>query len=254
MIILFNNKFQTKASAKISILSESFMYGFGVFETLRTNEQKRPQQTKEHILRLEKSAKEIGLSIKQKPSEIEEMIEKVAKKSLHKLQRIKVVAINEGILITSIKLENDEKVYQGVKLKSIKSIRALPKVKTISYLSSYISHEKAAKAGYYDALLINEKGEATEGAYCNIFWFEGETLCTTKDGVLEGITRQTVLKQSSFKTKLKSITLKELVKKDEIFLTQTTKGIVPVIKIDKTKIGSGKPGEKTLTLLAKIFN
>ena len=254
MIILFNNKFQTKASAKISILSVSFMYGFGVFETLRTNNQKKPQQTKEHISRLEKSAKEIGLSIKQKPSEIEEMIEKVAKKSPHNLQRIKVVAINEGILITSIKLENDEKVHHGVKLKSVKSVRALPKVKTISYLSSYISHEKAAKAGYYDALLINEKEEATEGAYCNIFWFEGEILCTTKDGVLEGITRQTVLKKSPFKTKLKSITLRELVKKDEIFLTQTTKGIVPVIKIDNIKIGSGKPGEKTLTLLAKISN
>lgn len=251
MIILFNNKFVSKTSAKISMLSESLMYGFGVFETLRADN-KTPHQAKEHIARLKKSAKEINLKLKYNSNEITKMLEKVVSKSPHKSQKVKIVAIKEGILVTSEKLHINPKIYEGVSLKSVNCTRSLPKVKAISYLSSYISHEKAAKAGFYDALLINDKGEVTEGAYCNIFWFEGETLCTTKDNVLEGITRKTVLKKSLSKTALKNITLKELVKKNEIFLTQSTKGIVPVTKIDGYKIGTGSPGKNSLKLISKI--
>ncbi len=249
MIILFNNKFITKANAKISLFSEAVMYGYGVFETVRTHD-KKIFKGKEHTNRLFQSAKLLKLKIKHKKPEILKMMEKVARKSPHKNQKIKVIAIEEGIYIISTKAPIYKKLKEkGVSCKTIVAHRELPKAKSLSYLSSYMSHKEATKSGYYEAILIDEKGEVYEGAYSNIFWFKGNTLCTRKEEVLEGIIRQTIINNSPFKIKFKNIKIKELLKKKEIFMTQSVSEILPITRIDKTKIGNGKVGEKTKEII-----
>lgn len=250
--ILINNKFVAEKDAKVSILG-SLGRGYGVFETLRTNKEKKILQTKEHIDRLFSSAKKIDLKIKYNKTQLIKMLEKVTKKSSRKIQRIKIMAIEEGIIIFSVPLKIDKKIYEGVSCISVECRRSLPEVKSISYLPSFLSHEKAIKKGCYDAILIDEKDEVYEGAYSNIFWFEGDILCTREKDILPGITRQTILKKSPFKTKFAKITLKNLLKKSEIFLTTSVAGIVPVTKIDNKKIGNGKVGEKTKKMML-IFN
>lgn len=252
MTIMINGKFVSKSSAKVSVFSEAFMYGYGVFETLRTYE-KQIFTAKEHVKRLQNSAKILNLKITYSENEILKMLKKVAEKSKHKNQRIKVIAIPEGIIITSIKLSEDSEIYKGVSAITISCPRAFPQAKTLSYLSSYLPHQEAIKKGYYEAILTDKNGKIYEGAYSNIFWFEGNTLCTRKNDVLPGITAETVIKLSPFPLKYKTISLENLLKKSEIFLTQTTKGIVPITKINKTKIGDGKPGPKTQELI-KLFN
>jgi len=251
MLILFNNKFIAPEKSKIPILSESFMYGYGVFETLRTYN-KKPFKTKEHIDRLYKSAKIINLKIKEKKSDIEKMVNKISKKSTHKNQRIKIIAIKEGIFLVSIKLTITPDIYKGVSCKAVKCTRHLPKAKTLSYLDSYLSHTKAEKNGYFEALLVNDNQEILEGAYSNIFWFEKNSLCTPEKNVLEGITRQTIIDISPYKIKFKTIKLKDLLKKSEIFLTQTTTGIIPITKINNKLLNSGNPGTKTLELMERF--
>ena len=105
------------------------------------------------------------------------------------------------------------------------------------------------KKGHFDALLINKEKEVFEGAYSNLFWFEGNTLCTREKDILPGITRELVIKNSPFKVKFKNITLKQLLNKKEVFTTQSVNLVVPIIKIDKTKIGNGKPGTKTSQIM-----
>ncbi len=251
MKILFNNEFINKNEAKVSMLSESFMYGFGSFETIRTYK-KVPFKIDEHIGRLEKSSKRIGLKLNHDSKEIKIMINKVVQKSNKDNQRIKVIHIKEGILITSIELEeNQEVIDRGVSCKSVNCIRSYPEVKSISYLNSYLSHNEAVKADSYDAILIDKTGEVYEGAYSNIFWFEEDKLCTRKNDVLEGITRNIIIEISPFPIEYKTINIKELKKQNEVFLTQTTKGIVPITEIDKTAINNKKVGEKTKTLIEK---
>lgn len=75
-----------------------------------------------------------------------------------------------------------------------------------------------------------------------MFWFEGEVLCTRENGVLEGITRETVFEINPFVLEFKKIEINQLLQVDEVFLTQTTNGIVPVVEIDGEKIGSGELG------------
>ena len=250
-IILQNNKFVK--DAKVSALG-SIGRGYGVFETLRTHNHK-PLQAKEHINRLFHSAKQIDLKPKYNKAEITKQLNKVTNKSPHKNQRIKIMVLEKELIIFSSPLKINEKIYEGVSCKSIECIRSLPEVKSISYLSSYLSHERAVKEGYFDAILINNQ-EVFEGAYSNIFWFEKDTLCTRKTDILPGITRANILKISPFKTKFKTITIKELKKKEEVFLTTSISGIVPITKIDKTKIGNGKPGintQKLLSLSSTLF-
>lgn len=254
-IILINNKFVSAKNAKISILSDSFARGYGIFETLRTYNDKKLFKAENHIKRLFQSAKKIDLKISYSENQIFQMLKKVIKKSSHKIQRLKIIAIGEGIIIISIPFKDDKKLYKfGISCKTVICNRAIPEVKSISYLPSFLSHKLAEKHGCYEAILINKNGEIFEGAYSNIFWFENNNLCTRKTEILEGISRDTVLKISPFPIKFKNINLKNLLKQKEIFLTQSTKGIVPIVKIDNKKISNGQPGEKTKILIEKFTN
>jgi branched-chain amino acid aminotransferase len=253
MLILINNKFVSKKNAKISILSESFMYGYGVFETLRTYGNKKIFKEKEHLNRLFNSAKKIDLKIKHSKSQISEMLTKIVKKHTNKAQRIKIIAIKEGTILISTSIKIDKKIYKGVNCQTVQIHRALPEVKSLSYLASYYSEKIAEKTKCYEAIFTDKKGYIYEGARSNIFWFEKDILCTRKDNVLQGITAQEIIKISPFKTKFKKIKLNSLLQKKEIFLTQSIKGVVPVTKIDNKKIGTGKPGEKTKKIM-ELFN
>lgn len=245
---MVDNKLVKESEAKFPITG-SIGKGYGVFETLRTYENKKCPFAQLHVKRLFNSAKKIDLKIKYSKSEILKMLEKVIKKSPYEIQRIKIMAIEEGLILTSVKTKIDPSIYKGVSIKSIEMTRSMPEIKSLSYLPSFLAHEKAVKQGFFDALLIDEKGEVFEGAYSNIFWFEGSTLCTRKDKVLPGIIRKLIIKDSPFKVKFKTIKLKDLIKKDEIFLTGSVNLIVPVVKIDNKKINKGKVGEKTLRVM-----
>ena len=252
-ITLINNKFVSKKDAKVPLYSDAFMRGHGVFETLWTHGNKELFRINDHLSRLFDSAKKIDLKIKHSKKEVLNMLKKVIKKSPHKIQRIKIIATKEGIIISSINTRIDPKVYKGVSVKSIERMREIPEVKSLSYISSFLSHEEAVKKGYFEALLINEKEEVYEGAYSNLFWFEADTLCTREKGVLPGITRKVVIEISPYKIKYKKIKLKDLIKKKEIFITQSIKGIVPVVKIDNRKIANAKVGDRTKKII-ELYN
>lgn len=248
MLILINNKFIPEKNTTVPI-NEGILYGYGIFETLRTYEDKKFFKAEEHINRLFASAKKIGLKIKYDKKQMLEMLKKIAKKSPRKKQRIKIIAIPKKIIIISQRLKNDKKIYNGVKCISVACPRPFPEIKSISYLPSLLSHKKAEGKGCFDAILIDDKGEIYEGAYSNIFWFENGTLCTRKNKILPGVTRKTILEISPFKTKFKTINIKELYKKKEVFITSSVRGIVPVTKIDNKKIGDGLPGKNTEELI-----
>ena len=251
MIYLINNKFITAKKATLPISSDA-LRGYGLFETLRGYNSDEFFMATEHVQRLLKSAKHIDLKIKFNQNQILKMMKKIANKNKHKNKVVRIMAVPDKLIITVDKLIINPKIYEGVKCLSINHMRSLPQIKSISYLPSLLSHQKAVKKGYYDAILIDDKKQIYEGAYSNIFWFESNTLCTRKNNVLSGITRQAVLKISPFKIKYKTISIYQLYKKPEVFLTSSLKNIVPVTKIDNKKIGSGQPGKNTKILISML--
>jgi len=111
------------------------------------------------------------------------------------------------------------------------------------------------KADY--AVLLDAEGCVTEGRGWNIFALRQGALLSPDDGVLEGITRKTVLELSAdlnVDGRLARITADELRGADEVFLTSTAGGIMPVKSIDKKVVGDGSPGPVTQRLTELYWN
>jgi branched-subunit amino acid aminotransferase/4-amino-4-deoxychorismate lyase len=120
--------------------------------------------------------------------------------------------------------------------------RTHPEAKALPYHKEYEAHEKAVLQGCAEAILINTRNEVTEGAYSNVFWMKDGVLFTRENDVLQGITRAKVIenaKKESIPFQFAIITKEELLTMDEVFITSSLRGIVPVAEIDGVKIGEG---------------
>ena len=99
------------------------------------------------------------------------------------------------------------------------------------------------------SILLDKDGFILEGSRSNIFWVTSNTLFTRKDKVLPGVTRKTVIKNSPFPVKYDKLNILDIKRLDELFLTNSGSGIIPVTKIDSTILSKGSPGPITLKLL-----
>lgn len=101
------------------------------------------------------------------------------------------------------------------------------------------------------AVLLDRDGHVTEGRGWNIFALKDGVLLSPESGVLQGITRQTVLELSeklNIESRLARLPADDLRAADEVFLTSTAGGIMPVTRIDDTAVGDGTPGPATVRL------
>jgi branched-chain amino acid aminotransferase len=102
--------------------------------------------------------------------------------------------------------------------------------------------------------MLSYRGEVAEGSQTNVFLIEGRTVRTptVEVGILAGITRELVLslaRELGFQTEESAFPPTELYRANEVFITSSTREVVPVVRIDETTIGTGRPGEVTLALL-----
>ncbi len=101
------------------------------------------------------------------------------------------------------------------------------------------------------AVLLDSDGNVTEGRGWNIFALKDGVLLSPDRGVLEGITRQTVLELSdrlNIESKLTKVPVDTLRNADEVFISSTAGGIMPVCKVDDVQLGDGTPGPVTTRL------
>jgi branched-chain amino acid aminotransferase len=251
MIYLWNGTPIEKEKAMISFFSPAVQCGYGAYETLRTY-RGNVFKKEEHLDRLMRSSAMIGLRLPHSLSEIDTWIG-VALKSVTRDAKISIVVVPEGVMVGAEELVIDPEIYKGVALKSVFRPRSNPDLKTLSSrLDGYIAQQMAERDEFFSAVLTDGDENVTECAKANIFWFDGEKLSTPDDGIMKGVTRELVLEHSCFPLKLQTCTLRELCRSEEVFLTCTSMGIVPVVKIDDVEIGDGTAGERTRQLM-KIF-
>lgn len=246
---------ETLTAEEAQLFDVSNPQTLGVFETLRTYDG-NIFKLSEHLARLKHSAKllrfELPVSIQDIGAFLQKVVEEhpASASPSHEL-RLKCVATSEHIYIQTLPLLVDPSIYKGVPAISVESTRRQPSAKALPYSASFEAHSLAREQGAYEAILVDKKGEVTEGAYSNIFWIKAGKVYTRKEGVLEGITRKGVLELMP--VEFQNISIEELKKMDEVFLTKTTTGPVPIIAVDKQVIGNGKPGPMTQKIL-KHFN
>lgn len=252
MQILVNNHFLLEENFQISIFSDAVMYGYGVFDTLRTYEGRKTLNLNAHISRLINSSKQIELQLDYQFEEIKYMVEQVIERSKHELQRIKILAIPDYFIVISNELKIDKEIYNGVSLKTVVHKRSIPEIKSISYLDCALNYNKAVKQNYFDALFIDKQNFVYECTRSNIFWIYNGKLYTRQENVLPGIMREYIIKNSNLHVEYCDGKLFALLKANEVFITNSVIGVVPVLKINDKKILSGNPGKETLLLIKQF--
>lgn len=104
---------------------------------------------------------------------------------------------------------------------------------------------EAKDRGFETVLLLDHAGNVTEGPGFNAFALKGETVVTSEHGVLHGLTRRTVLEmcdEIGLATERRPLPLAEFLEADEVFLSTTAGGVVPVTRVDDRIFSNGAPG------------
>ncbi|MBU0761493.1 MAG: aminotransferase class IV [Candidatus Altiarchaeota archaeon] len=249
-------------NAKISVLDHGLLLGDGLFETMRTYRGKT-FKLHEHYTRLAESAGKIFLQLPFTEKEIGKMIESLI--AANKLSEARVrVTVTRGIgapglsidcsnpktIIIATKLEEHD-YSNGVRLITTNAERAMPGIKSLSYLPSVIAKKNAQDLGAFEAVYVDS--QVREGSFSNVFMVKEGIIKTPKEKILRGITRDYVIELAE-KNKVKviecDITVEELYGADEVFITYSTAGIVPVIMVDKKIFKVGDTTKKLIELYA----
>ncbi|MCA1792401.1 MAG: aminotransferase class IV [Desulfobacteraceae bacterium] len=224
-----DGKFVPDDQAMIPVDDLAVLRGFGICDIMRTFHGK-PYFIDEHIQRLMDSAKQIGLLLPWKTDEIKAIV-------LETLQKNKPTAeANIRIVIT------------GGSSPDFLTPSGNPRL-------IVMVTPQAQKSGAVEALYINSQKQVLEGTTSNLFAFFGNTLVTPPaQGILKGITRKLILSLGAqfFQITEEPLFLNRLTAADEVFITGTNKGVVPVIQIDDAIISNGRPGKNTAKLIQAL--
>jgi branched-chain amino acid aminotransferase len=272
--IWLDGKLVDKADAKISVYDHGLLYGDGVFEGIRVYAGKifKPQ---EHLRRLYDSAKAIRLTIPLSPEKfLAAMEETVRANNLTECYIRAVVTRGVGslgidpakcptpsvfIIADQISVFPKETYEKGIAVITASTIRmnpaALsPRIKSLNYLNNVLARIEANDAGVPEAIMLNHQGNVAEGTVQNVFIVKGGKVLTptTVDGILEGVTRQTMIDLCAklvIPCEERTLQKHDLYVADEMFLTGTGAEVMPVTKIDGRTIGAGVAGPVTKRLI-----
>ncbi|MDO8527911.1 MAG: aminotransferase class IV [Deltaproteobacteria bacterium] len=255
-----NNRLIDEEEATVSIFDRSYLYGEGVFETLRVYES-RPAFFSLHYKRLKKNCRRLGIPLPLSEKKLETTVLRLLKANHLKETVVRITLSTTNISIFCRPIHIDPKLFQrGVKVLPLKSLcndsPAVAGIKSTSYLTKMLARAEGDHAGAHDALLKNSRGHWVEGSRTNFFIIVKGVVITPpqSDGLLKGITREVVLKilkQKKIKHREAHITDSLLKKADEIFLTGSTSEVLPVREI----IGLWKKQiqKKTLTFQIRKY-
>jgi branched-chain amino acid aminotransferase len=266
-IYYIDGSFVSSDRAVIPVDDLAVLRGFGVFDLVRTYGGK-PFFLKEHIERLRHSANEIGLHFPWSIKTLLDIVMETLRRNSHKESSIRMVVTGGSspdfmtpqnkprllVLISPVPLLPKAWYTEGVKIITRMTERFKPGVKSINYIPATVALEEARQRGAVEALYLDRQDFVLEGTASNVFAFSGEKLITPGRDILSGITRQVVLNvaKEHFTVQIRDISRQELLSADEVFITGTSKGVVPVIQVDETTIGNGKPGPLTRQLIKKL--
>lgn len=268
-IFYLNGRFVPEDKALISVYDLGLLRGYAVFDFLRTYNFK-PFYLKEHLKRLLNSAKIIGLKHNYTIDNLEKIVIKTLSKNKHlKEAGIRIILTggyskdfitpskpNLIVMITPIKSLPKSLYRYGASLITKIYERIDPRAKTIIYTDAVRFLEEAKGKGAIEVLLISKDNEVLECTTSNFFIAKENAVITpTTDKILEGITRKVVIdlcKQNNIKIIERKIYYEELKEAIEAFITASNKEILPIVKIDKIKIGDGRVGQLTKFLIKKF--
>jgi branched-chain amino acid aminotransferase len=279
MWIFLNDRFVPQEEARVSVFDHGFLYGDGVYETIRSYGPRLFMRDR-HLARLRRSADAIGLEIpipeKDWPALLHEAMARngLGIGNANAYLRVTVsrgpgeIGLDPGlcpkatvvIMAKALQPYPSQLYERGVRVVVAQTRRNLPaalspQIKATNFLNNILAKREAVAAGAFDALLLNWREELAECTVSNLFFIKDGRLCTPSldCGILDGITREIVLAlahEQQLPVEEDRFRLMDLLEADECFLTNTSMEIMPVTAIDTQPIGTGKPGPVTSSLQA----
>ncbi len=276
--IWMNGKLVPFKDAKVHVLTHALHYSTAIFEGIRcynTPNGSAIFRLPEHVDRFFNSAKLYGMKIRYTKKQIIEAIIKTVRASGLKECYIRPIAYygygTMGLTPTLNKVDISISCWEwkmgeskagklsGAKCKISEWIRIDSRSQPMqskcaaNYSNAALARVEALKNGYDEAIMLNYSGKVAEGSAENIFIVKNGMIKTPPldADILNGITRDSVIqliRSDGIKLIEKNITVNELLKADEVFMTGTAAEVKSVTKIDRTSIGKGKPGIITKTL------
>ncbi len=275
MKVWINNRLVPEEEAKVSIFDYGFLFGYGLFETLRAYNGKVFRLVR-HLERMNEAEKSLGISSDWEENEIIEAVNNtIATNNLSNayirlniwkgegeagLRPETVKRVNLAIIARPF-IPYPSRLYkEGMSAVIVNTRRGegdpISHMKTFNYLSNILARIEAKKAGADEALLLNHRGNVACGAVSNIFLVKDGVVLTPplREGVLGGITRDAIieaaLKHSEMaEIKEGDISVSQLRDADEVFLTNTLMEVMPLTRINGLSVKDGLPGQ-----LTKVFS
>jgi len=267
-IAFLNGRFMPISQAKVHVEDRGYQFGDGVYELIRTYHGKI-FFVDDHLSRMEKSAKAIGLNLFYTRAQWKKIIMTAHQKSRFPEARI-YIQVTRGVAPRTHEIPSNlrpttlitvrrfiplpAKVRKrGVSIATTEDFRwGRCDLKSINLLPNILAKHKARAEGAFEAVFIRN-GWVAEGSTSNIFAVLSRSLVTPPTGpyLLAGITRDLVLglaKQAGLDVKERDFSLDEVCQADEVFLTGTSIEVLPVVKVNGHTIGTGRPGTYTQRL------
>ena len=275
-ICFLNDKYLEIQDAKISPLDRGFLFGDAIYEVIIALN-KKPFELDAHIERLKKNISKLKYSIDDQIN-FEEIVSEIISKNKN-LNQVIYIQISRGtdqirdhipgnnlsptIFVSSHELKTDFSLSTGEKAILLEDFRwRKSQIKATSLLANVIYRSAAKDRDVFETILF-ENGFITEGAVSNVFCCTDNKIITPplSENILPGITRKVILEviqDISLEYEESKIPIESFLEAEEIWVTNSTKGIIPIIDLDGKKIGSGNPGEKYLKVseafMAKLLD
>jgi len=267
MPVFLNDRFIENEEALLHVSDLSMQRGYAVFDFFRTVNGV-PLFIVEHLDRFYASAEAMHLPMRKSKEELSSILHQLIHKSALADAGIRIMLTGgysensyhpaePNLLITCnpVKTSSQADFEKGFSIITHEYQRELPHVKSINYLMA-VWLQPLLKEKKADDLLYFKNNIITEFPRSNVFAVTAENkLITPVNNILKGITRKNILSIAAeiMPVEERDITVDELLNASEVFLTATTKRIIPIVKINGQTIGNGKPGSVTSALYKKFM-
>ena len=266
-----NNKLISLDDAKISVFDHGFLYGNGLFETMRAYRNYHVFRMRQHLDRLFHSAEIIGLQIKHSAEIIEDaIVETLTANNLADAGYVRLT-VSQGVgvagpdpstceeptLLIVVKplVPYPENLYHTGARAIVSQIRRntqspVSRLKSLNFLENILARAEARDVGAQESILLDTEGYIAEGSMSNLFCVHSGVLHTPslECPILPGITRAVVLEiaaENGIPAREGQWTLEQLSATDEAFLTNSLMEVMPLTQLDTVQIGNGSPGPIT---------
>ncbi|MFD2202182.1 aminotransferase class IV [Shivajiella indica] len=257
-----NSQIIESEKAKIHPMDIGLIRGYGIFDFFRTSNYS-PVFLNDYLDRFIRSAEKTFLALDFGKEELSQVIHELIEKNDLKNGGIRMFlsgGVSENhfsptkgsffIFCEDLDFPSKDKYEKGVKLLALEHIRSIADIKTTNYAFP-VWHSKIWKKEGAEDVIYHMNGQVSESSRSNIFIVKDGKISTPANHILHGITRKRLLELAP-QTQIRNITLKEALNADEVFMTSTTKKVLPVTQIDELKIGNGHPGPITKKLLEEF--